>query len=38
MGNMLSGVALSTMSPAQKRCMRFLQEYISKILEGEAGR
>ena len=29
MGNMLSGVALSTMSPAQKRCMRFLQEYIS---------
>ena len=38
MGNMFSGIVLSTMTPAQKRCMDLLQEYISKILEGDAER
>lgn len=38
MGSTLSGVVLSTMSPAQKRCMGLLQERISEIPEGEAKR
>ena len=35
MGNMLSGIVLRTMAPAQERCMELLQERIPK---GEAER
>lgn len=36
MGNILSEVALSTMAPAQKRCMELLQEHMA-TLKGGAG-
>lgn len=38
MGNMLSGIVLSTMAPAQERCMELLQERIPKGTKGEAER
>ena len=35
-GNALSGVVQSTMSPAQQRCMELLQERMSEVPKGEA--